>query len=89
MQLFRGLLFLTVIFGTNAVETVRPFYTSETSCPPPQDPMRGGTDQMFEDLVATIHAGDEDALAKDAMAPPRKRMVPEIMLKLARAVSPF
>lgn len=54
-----------------------------------QDPMRGGTDQMFEDLVATIHAGDEEALAKDAMAPPRKRMVPEIMLKLARAVSPF
>uniref|UniRef100_A0A7C9DH87 protein-S-isoprenylcysteine alpha-carbonyl methylesterase n=2 Tax=Opuntia streptacantha TaxID=393608 RepID=A0A7C9DH87_OPUST len=54
-----------------------------------QDPMRGGTDQMFEDLVATIHAGDEEALAKDALAPPRRRLVPECMLRLATAVSPF
>ena len=51
--------------------------------------MRGGTDQMFEDLLAIIHADDPDALAKDAVAPPRKRLVPEFMLKLARRVSPF
>lgn len=51
--------------------------------------MRGGNDPMFEDLVAIIHAKDEEALANDAMAPLRKRLVPEIMLKLARAVSPF
>ena len=51
--------------------------------------MRGGKDQMFEDLVAYIHAGDSEALAKDAVAPPRKRLVPEFMLKLARSVSPF
>ncbi|XP_022777016.1 probable isoprenylcysteine alpha-carbonyl methylesterase ICMEL1 isoform X2 [Durio zibethinus] len=54
-----------------------------------QDPMRGGTDEMFEDLVAIIHAEDEDALAKDAVAPPRRRLVPEFMLKLAHNVSPF
>uniref|UniRef100_A0A5B6ZS24 protein-S-isoprenylcysteine alpha-carbonyl methylesterase n=1 Tax=Davidia involucrata TaxID=16924 RepID=A0A5B6ZS24_DAVIN len=54
-----------------------------------QDPMRGGKDEMFEDLVAIIHAGDLEALAKDAMAPPRKRLVPEFMLKLAHNVSPF
>ncbi|CAK9157320.1 unnamed protein product [Ilex paraguariensis] len=54
-----------------------------------QDPMRGGKDEMFEDLVTKIHAGDSEALAKDAVAPPRKRLVPEIMLKLARSVSPF
>ncbi|XVF42967.1 hypothetical protein PTKIN_Ptkin02bG0002400 [Pterospermum kingtungense] len=54
-----------------------------------QDPMRGGRDDMFEDLVAIIHAGDEDALAKDAVAPPRRRLVPEFMLKLAHNVSPF
>ncbi|KAA8532779.1 hypothetical protein F0562_032812 [Nyssa sinensis] len=48
-----------------------------------QDPMRGGKDEMFENLVAIIHAGDAEALAKDAMAPPRKRLVPEFMLKLA------
>ncbi|RVW65185.1 putative isoprenylcysteine alpha-carbonyl methylesterase ICMEL1 [Vitis vinifera] len=53
------------------------------------DPMRGGRDDMFEDLVAMIHANDPEALAKDAVAPPRKRLVPEFMLKLARAVSPF
>ncbi|KAG6654015.1 hypothetical protein I3843_05G106400 [Carya illinoinensis] len=54
-----------------------------------QDPMRGGTDKMFEDLLAIIHAGDADALAKDAVAPPRRRLVPEFMLQLARRVSPF
>lgn len=53
-----------------------------------QDPMRGD-DEMFEDLVTFIHAGDSEALAKHAAAPPRKRMVPELMLKLARRVSPF
>ncbi|KAG9151889.1 hypothetical protein Leryth_002163 [Lithospermum erythrorhizon] len=54
-----------------------------------QDPMRGGMDDLFEDLVALIHADDAEALAKDAVALPRKRLVPEIMLKLARKVSPF
>ncbi|KAL3501622.1 hypothetical protein ACH5RR_036071 [Cinchona calisaya] len=54
-----------------------------------QDPMRGGRDDMFEDLVAIIHAGDSEALARDASAPPRKRLVPEFMLKLAHSVSPF
>ncbi|KAL3751420.1 hypothetical protein ACJRO7_012273 [Eucalyptus globulus] len=54
-----------------------------------QDPMRGGKDDMLEDLVGYIHAADPEARAKDAAAPPRRRMVPEYMLKLARAVSPF
>lgn len=54
-----------------------------------QDPMRGGKDDLFEDLVAYIHAGDAEARARDAMAPPRRRLVPEFMLKLAHIVSPF
>ncbi|KAG4951704.1 hypothetical protein JHK85_045571 [Glycine max] len=54
-----------------------------------QDPMRGGKDDMFEDLVAYIHSGDADARARDATAPPRRRLVPEFMLKLAHSVSPF
>ncbi|XP_059655577.1 probable isoprenylcysteine alpha-carbonyl methylesterase ICMEL1 [Cornus florida] len=54
-----------------------------------QDPMRGGKDELFEDLVAIIHEGDSEALAKDAVAAPRKRLVPEFMLKLASRVSPF
>ncbi|KAF8407881.1 hypothetical protein HHK36_007019 [Tetracentron sinense] len=54
-----------------------------------QDPMRGGSDEMFEDLVAFIHAGDTEALAKDALAPLRRRLLPEFMLKLAHKVSPF
>ncbi|XP_073131317.1 isoprenylcysteine alpha-carbonyl methylesterase ICME-like isoform X2 [Henckelia pumila] len=54
-----------------------------------QDPMRGGRDDMFEDLVGIIHAGDSEALANYATVPPRKRLVPEFMLKLARSVSPF
>ncbi|XP_060192147.1 probable isoprenylcysteine alpha-carbonyl methylesterase ICMEL2 isoform X1 [Lycium barbarum] len=54
-----------------------------------QDPLRGGKDDLFDHIVAYIHANDKEALAKDAMAPPRKRLVPEILLKLARRVSPF
>jgi prenylcysteine alpha-carboxyl methylesterase len=54
-----------------------------------QDPMRGGNDEMFEDLVNIIYGGDSEALAKHAAAPLRRRLVPEFMLRLARAVSPF
>ncbi|KAI4373308.1 hypothetical protein MLD38_011444 [Melastoma candidum] len=54
-----------------------------------QDPMRGGRDDMLEDLVGYIHASDPEALMTDAKSPPRRRMVPEFMLRLARAVSPF
>ncbi|XP_073142914.1 probable isoprenylcysteine alpha-carbonyl methylesterase ICMEL1 isoform X2 [Henckelia pumila] len=54
-----------------------------------QDPMRGGKDDLFEDLVAIIHSGDIEAQARDATAPPRKRLVPECMLNLAGRISPF
>ena len=54
-----------------------------------QDPMRGGSDEMFEDLVSIIHADDSESRAKDAVAPRRRRLVPEFMIKLARSVSPF
>ncbi|GLT41185.1 hypothetical protein SLA2020_152680 [Shorea laevis] len=54
-----------------------------------QDPLRGGKDELFDHLVTVIHAGDKEALAKDAMAPPRKRLVPEVLLRLARHISPF
>lgn len=51
--------------------------------------MRGGKDQLFEDIVGIIHEGDEEALAKDAKAPPRKRLAPEFMLRWAHNISPF
>lgn len=54
-----------------------------------QDPLRGGKDELFDHIVAFIHSGDKEALAKDATVPPRKRFVPELLLKLARHVSPF
>lgn len=54
-----------------------------------QDPLRGGKDKMFCHLLSVIHAGDAEALAKDAIAPPNRRFVPEILLKLAREISPF
>ncbi|OMO94652.1 Alpha/beta hydrolase-3 [Corchorus olitorius] len=54
-----------------------------------QDPLRGGKDELFDHLVSVIHAGDREALAKDALAPPRRRLVPEILLRLARQMSPF
>lgn len=54
-----------------------------------QDPLRGGKEELLDYLVGFIHTGDVDALAKDAMAPPRKRLCPEFLLKLAGHVSPF
>nr|GMD51820.1 probable isoprenylcysteine alpha-carbonyl methylesterase ICMEL2 isoform X1 [Ipomoea batatas] len=54
-----------------------------------QDPLRGGQDDLFDYVVALIHADDKEALANDANAPPRRRLVPEILLQLARLVSPF
>ncbi|CAN6478418.1 unnamed protein product [Victoria cruziana] len=54
-----------------------------------QDPLRGGTDELLQDILAVIHADDPAARADDAAAPPRRRLVPEFMLKLAREISPF
>lgn len=54
-----------------------------------QDPLRGGRDDLLEDIVSVIHAGDEVALAKDATASEARRLVPEWQLKLAREISPF
>ncbi|KAH9739492.1 isoprenylcysteine alpha-carbonyl methylesterase ICME [Citrus sinensis] len=54
-----------------------------------QDPLRGGKDDLFDHIIAAIHANDKEALAKDAMAPPRKRLVPEPLLRMARLISPF
>lgn len=54
-----------------------------------QDPLRGGKDELIDYVVAFIHSGDAEALAKDSIAPPRKRLVPELLLKLAGKISPF
>ncbi|XP_044468540.1 isoprenylcysteine alpha-carbonyl methylesterase ICME-like isoform X2 [Mangifera indica] len=54
-----------------------------------QDPLRGGKDDLFDHIVSVIHADDKEALANDAMAPPRKRLVPEILLRMAGHISPF
>ncbi|KAG9450037.1 hypothetical protein H6P81_010002 [Aristolochia fimbriata] len=54
-----------------------------------QDPLRGGRDELLEDIVAVIHAGDTFKLAKNSEGNHRRRLVPEFMLQLARKVSPF
>ncbi|XP_038983002.1 probable isoprenylcysteine alpha-carbonyl methylesterase ICMEL1 [Phoenix dactylifera] len=51
-----------------------------------QDPLRGGRDELLEDIVAVIYADDAVALANDGTA---RRLVPECMLKLACKISPF
>ncbi|KAI3813300.1 hypothetical protein L1987_18020 [Smallanthus sonchifolius] len=54
-----------------------------------QDALRGGKEELFDYIVDYLHAGDAEALANDAVAPPRKRLCPEPLLKLAGLVSPF
>ncbi|MCO5563472.1 hypothetical protein L7F22_017114 [Adiantum nelumboides] len=54
-----------------------------------QDPMRGGHDVLVVDILSVVHAGNPEALAKNALVEPRRRLVPEFLLQLARNVSPF
>lgn len=51
-----------------------------------QDPMRGGRDELLEHIVAVIYEGEEQA---PDLSTPADRMVPELLLQLARIVSPF
>jgi len=53
-----------------------------------QDPMRGGRDELLADILAVVHAHDEEARAEDEQYL-RRRLVPEILLQLAHKVSPF
>lgn len=55
-----------------------------------QDPLRGGKDQLLVDILSIVHANDEKAKAEDVKkAASRPRLVPELLLQLARLVSPF
>ncbi|KAL5202517.1 hypothetical protein ABZP36_013469 [Zizania latifolia] len=54
-----------------------------------QDPLRGGKDQLVEDVISVIHADDAVAREKDALAPIPERLVAEWQIKLARQISPF
>ncbi|KAG2269559.1 hypothetical protein Bca4012_062586 [Brassica carinata] len=51
-----------------------------------QDPMRGGKDEMFEDIVSVVMGDNQEVIGKSVE---RRRLVPEFMLKLAHWVSPF
>ena len=52
--------------------------------------MRGGKDELLADILAVVHANDEEARAEDVKtAFHRRRLVPELLLQLARRVSPF
>jgi prenylcysteine alpha-carboxyl methylesterase len=51
--------------------------------------MRGGEDKLLADILSIVHADDKESKAKDATAMMRRRLVPEILLQLARKVSPF
>jgi prenylcysteine alpha-carboxyl methylesterase len=56
---------------------------------PMQDPLRGGRDQLVEDVVSVIHADDATAREKDALTPIPERLVYEWQIKLAHRISPF
>lgn len=48
--------------------------------------MRGGKDEMFEDIVSVVLGDNQELIGKSV---DRRRLVPEFMLKLAHWVSPF
>ncbi|KAH0448859.1 hypothetical protein IEQ34_022659 [Dendrobium chrysotoxum] len=72
-------------FPSKATSTVS-YKSSKASLTNQRDPLRGGRDELLEDIVSFIHAGDAASLAKNAVAPPARRLVPELMLQLARKI---
>jgi prenylcysteine alpha-carboxyl methylesterase len=50
--------------------------------------MRGNY-KMLDDMLAVLHADDEDAKQNDATTTPCRRLVPLLLLNLARKISPF
>lgn len=54
-----------------------------------QDPLRGGRDELVENIVTVIFAGDPLSNTGDVVSTPARRLVPEFMLQLARRISPF
>ncbi|KAK4357895.1 hypothetical protein RND71_023505 [Anisodus tanguticus] len=50
---------------------------------PPIYPMRVGIDDMLDDLITMIHGDNSETIP--ANSTPRKRLVPEFMLKMARS----
>ncbi|PKA49284.1 Isoprenylcysteine alpha-carbonyl methylesterase ICME [Apostasia shenzhenica] len=53
------------------------------------DPLRGGRDELLEDIVSEILSNNAAAVAKHAVPPPAPRLAPELLLQLARKISPF
>ncbi|EFJ08258.1 hypothetical protein SELMODRAFT_170246 [Selaginella moellendorffii] len=51
-----------------------------------QDPMRGGKDELLYDILEVIYRDNEAEVDRGRLD---RRMLPEILLKLARKVSPF
>ncbi|MCL7040487.1 hypothetical protein MKW94_028405 [Papaver nudicaule] len=54
-----------------------------------QDPLRGGTDQLLKDICTYIRRSEGTASANEEVMLPRRRLVPEFMIQLARKISPF
>eukprot|EP00250_Pteridium_aquilinum_P019121 c24305_g1_i2 orf=280-1779(+) len=81
--------FANVLASTGAHVTTRIYKEKTHTDLFLQDPMRGGQDALLEDILAVVHAGDKEAQVKDTLSQPRRRLVPELLLQLARSVSPF
>ncbi|XP_026407768.1 isoprenylcysteine alpha-carbonyl methylesterase ICME-like isoform X1 [Papaver somniferum] len=55
-----------------------------------QDPLRGGTDQLLKDICTCIRKSEGAASTnEEEVMLPRRRLVPEFMIQLARKISPF
>ncbi|KAJ3695318.1 hypothetical protein LUZ60_000695 [Juncus effusus] len=55
-----------------------------------QDPLRGGRDELVEDVVGTIHSINSTVpVPNNTVIPKPRRLVPEWQLQLARQISPF
>lgn len=51
--------------------------------------MRGGSDPMVEDILAVIKADSPDFRKEPVPDLPKERMLPELLIELATAASPF
>jgi hypothetical protein len=51
--------------------------------------MRGGSDPMVEDILAVIRKDSPDFREEPLPVLPKERMLPELLIELATAASPF
>ncbi|GAQ87063.1 alpha beta-hydrolases superfamily protein [Klebsormidium nitens] len=84
-----SLMFAAALREAGAAATVKLYQGKTHTDPIIEDPMRGGSDPMVEDILAVMKADNLDFRKEPVPSLPKERMLPELLIELATAASPF